>query len=476
MLVEQVQYSGLYDEFNLGALCRRYLDIYMEKEVREEFSSLEGEMTQSQVEYACLDTIATHQIFQIQRTEMDADDLKVWKDIELPFLWVLLSIGGVRLDVEKWLKLAIDNESKAKSIQDKYGKKVNKISEKTGKTLSTFVFDGVNLASPKQVKGHLASLGFAELESTDEENLSRISSRCEFAVELLQFRTLSKRSGTYGEEYINKYLESDGKIHADYFQIGAITGRMSSRSPNLQNQPRDGGYRECYVADEDSELVIADWSSQEPKFAAYITQDANLIDALNSKEKLYIRIARDALGIEVKKGEPLYNDMKSTILGLFYGMSAKGLSARLGKTEDEAQDMINAVFAAYPKLAQWIRASQSQYVPYVTTVSGRKVWLKEYTNEWRRLILNAPIQGSAADAMKLSSVKLVQEWHGSLDVPVSIIRMFVHDELVSELPKKDVEKFIPILERVMIDVANSLHPGVQAGVEIGHGISWAEKA
>jgi DNA polymerase-1 len=476
MLVEQVMYSGLYDEFNLAACVRRHLDTLLEKETREEFETHSGEMTPSQVEYACIDTIATHQLFQHQRSIIDADDLKIWKEIELPFLWTLLSIGGITLDQEKWLAIAKDNGEKADAIQAKYGKEVQKISEKTGKPLKATTFDGINLASPKQVKEEFARLGFT-LDGTGEEIVSLLVEKCEFAKELLDFRTLSKRAGTYGESYIADHVEADGKIYTDYFQIGAISSRLSSRSPNLQNQPREGGYRDCYVAqDDEHELVIADSIAQEPKFTAFLCQDEGLIDALNSKEKLYIRVARDAMGIEVKKGEELYNHMKSTILGLIYGMSADGLADRIGKTREEAQEMINAIkYTAYPKLGKWIDDNQSEFKPYVTTVSRRKVWLNEYTNAWRRLILNAPIQGSAAEAFKLAVISLVKDWHGSLNVLVSVLRLFVHDEIVAEILKTDFEKFAPVLERAMISASESLHPGISAGVELGHGSAWSSK-
>lgn len=475
MLVEQVMYSGLYDEFNLASCVRRHLDRFMAKDERETFSSHDGEMTQSQVEYACIDTINTLDLFYFQRGVIDQDDLTVWKEVELPFLWAMLSIGGITLDQQKWLDIAKDNGDKAFAIQDKYGQKVNKISEKTGKPLKSMVFEGINLASPKQVKDEFARLGY-KLEGTGEEYVSELVNKCEFAKDLLEFRTLSKRAGTYGADYITDHVEPDGRIYTDYFQMGAISGRLSSRSPNLQNQPREGGYRDCYVASSDEyELVIADSTAQEPKFAAFICQDEGLIAALNSKEKLYIRVARDAMGIEITKGEELYSHMKSTILGLFYGMSAKGLADRIGKTEDEAQEMIEAIFRAYPKLGKWIKDSQSKFVPYVTAVMGRKVWLNEYTSAWRRLILNAPIQTSAAIAFKLAVVNLVKDWHGSLDVLVSVLRLFVHDEIVSEVKKSEVDKFLPVLENAMISASEKLHPGIKAGCEIGHGKTWAAK-
>jgi len=476
MLVEQVMYSGLYDEFNLAACLRRHCDTFMAKDVREEFSTHTGEMTQEQIEYACMDVIATYNVYQSQLKVIDKDDIGVWKKYELPFLWALLSIGGITLDQERWLEIARENEEKSYAIQKKYGKEVPKISAKTGKPLKAMGFDGVNLASPKQVKEEFKRIGYT-LDGTGESIISGLTDKCEFAKDLLDFRTFSKRAGTYGADYIENHVEADGRIYTDYFQYGALSGRLSSRAPNLQNQPREGGYRSCYVAqDDDHRIVVADSTAQEPKFAAYICGDGGLKDALNSKEKLYIRIARDAFGIEVKKGEELYNHMKSTILGLIYGMSARGLAERIGKTEEEAQEMINVIkYRAYPKLGKWIDDSQATFTDYVCSVSGRKVWLNQYTTAWRRLKLNAPIQSSAAEAFKLAVINLVKEWHGGLDVRQSVMRLFVHDEIVCELHKDEVEKFSEVLSRVMIDASESLHPGIKAGVELGVGQSWDAK-
>jgi DNA polymerase-1 len=475
MLVEQVRFSGLYDEFSLSALVRRYLDVLMEKAVREEFEGHSGEMTQSQVEYACIDAIATYEVFQVQREEIDEDDLAVWKNIELPFMWTLLSVGGIKLDVDKWISIAKENEQKANEVQERWGRKVFNVGKK-GQTLKSFTFEGVNLASPKQVKEKLIADGF-RVESTDEEALSSLVDKSEFAKDVLEFRTLSKRSGTYGEEFVEKYVEADGTIHSDIFQIGAVTGRTSSRSPNLQNQPREGGYRDCYTAQDGNEVVIADWSAQEPKFAAYITGDEKLMEALNSKEKLYIRIARDAMGIEVQKGSPEYNAMKSTILGLFYGMSAKGLADRIGKSEEEAQGMIDAILTAYPMVGKWIEESQSEFKEYVTSVNGRKIWLNEYNSGWRRAVLNYPIQSSAGDAMKVAANRLVREWDcdGEFLYTNSVLRLLVHDELVCEVPENQVEEFVTFVTNVMVSTAESMHPGIKGGIESFSGKNWGAK-
>lgn len=466
MLVEQVMYSGLYDEFNLASCVRRHLDRFVPKEERETFSEHVGEMTRSQVEYACADVIDTYDMFQWQRSVIDADDLKVWKEVELPFLWCLLSIGGVKLDVPAWTKLASDNEKKSIDIQARYGSKSPKIGVK-GQELKTFLFTGINLSSPKQVKNKLKEDGF-NLDSTDEKSLEPISDKSEFARDLLEYRSASKHSSTYGQEFIDKYVESDGRVYGDIFQIGAETGRTSSRSPNTQNLPHASEYRACFIAPDDCELVIADWSSQEPRIAAFLSQDAKLISVFNEGKDLYIDVAKNIFNENIVKGDPRRSQMKSLVLGIFYGMSAKGLAERIGSDEESAQDMINKFFESYPGVYDYVQR-QRKCGDYVTSIIGRKIWLNKYTNQWKRACLNYPIQSSAADAMKIAATKFLQNWGHP------VIKLLVHDEIVLEVKKDDVESVKSVLENAMVSVAEQLHTGIRGAVELYSGHSWAEK-
>ena len=325
-------YSGYYTDFSLADLVRRYCDVYMPKDVRQEFSDdTVSEMTKDQIDYSCLDVAYTWRVAKEQRGIISDTDLDIWKDIELPFMWTLLSVSGITLDVDKWSALALNNEKVAKEIQDEYGH----WESVDGKKKQTFV--GINLNSPSQVKKHIQGLGL-RIDSTDADALEKIvSSRDEdddaaiFASKLLTYRTYAKRASTYGLKFIEDFVEPDGKIYADVYQIGAETGRTSYRAPNLQNQPHETEYRECFTSDGDNEcIIVADWGSQEPRIAAYLSEDQGLVDALNSDEKLYIRVARDVLGKEIKKESDEYKHIKSTVLGIFYGMSAKGLADRRG--------------------------------------------------------------------------------------------------------------------------------------------------
>ena len=477
MLIEQIMFSGYYSDFSLADLVRRYLDTYMPKEVRKEFSddTVSQEMSKEQIEYSAMDVAYTWSVAQAQKEKISEDEIQIWRGIELPFLWALLGMSGVRLDSEKWIALARKNEQTAKEIQDRYGHWTTEPATGRAKK-DKEVFVGLNLNSPAQVKKHFAECGLTKLKSTDAEALEKIVAEGDghdaatiFAAELLTYRTYAKRSSTYGEKFVTDYVEPDGKIYADIFQIGAETGRTSCRAPNLQNQPHEVEYRECFIADEGKCIIVADWGSQEPKFAAHFSQDAGLIDALNSDEKLYVRIAREALDIHITKASPEYTHIKSTILGLFYGMSANGLSKRIGVSENDAQHMIDSVLDTYPGIADYMR-NQKRAKDYVTSVTGRKIWLNKYSFQWERNALNAPIQGSAADAMKIAAARFMQTKPADWE-----LLLLVHDEIVLSVPEascKDAKKF---LAECMISVAEELHEGIKGSAEVFDGKSWACK-
>jgi DNA polymerase-1 len=476
ILIEQIQYSGYYNEFSLADLVRRYLDTYLPKDVREKFSDTVS-LTREQVEYASLDVAYTWRVFSEQRKNISENDLRIWREIELPFMWTILSMSGIRLDTEKWSALAIENGRIAQEIQDKYGHWVTVPAE--GRKKEKQVFEGVNLNSPAQVKKHFYDGGLV-LKSTDAEVLEGLiadgdddSFEFRFASDLLTYRTYAKRASTYGLKFIEDHVEEDGKIYADIYQIGAETGRTSCRAPNLQNQPHETAYRECFICDKDEVVVVADWSAQEPKFAAFLSGDEGLMDALNSDEKLYVRVARDILNISITKSDPEYKHMKSTVLGIFYGMSAVGLAATIGVTEEVAQEYINAFLETYPGVKEYMR-KQKRAKDYVTSVSGRKIWLNKYSFQWERNALNAPIQGSAADAMKIAASKFSKFVYDS-DCGWKLA-LLVHDEIVIIVPKSDKDAAMKVLEDCMVSTANELHPGIRGSVEIFSGQSWACKS
>ena len=488
ILIEQVQYSGFHTEFSLGDLVRRYLDTYMPKEVRSSFSDTES-LSQEQINYSSADVAYTWRVAKAQKEKISPDDLKIYRDIELPFLGTLMAMSGVRLDTEKWTALALKNAETAQKIQDRYGQWVTVPAE--GRKKEKQIFEGINLNSPAQVKKHLHECGWTKVTSTDAAALEAITMTDDeddagfrFATDLLVYRTYQKRASTYGLDFIENYVEPDGKIYADMQQIGAETARCSCRNPNLQNQPHLPEYRECFTADPDEVMIVADWGAQEPRFAAHFSDDEGLKEALNSDEKLYIRIAREAMGIMIDKHSDEYGHMKSTVLGIFYGMSAKGLAARINVSEDKAQGYIDLILDTYPGVNDYIRR-QKRAKEYVQSVTGRKIWLNKYSFQWERNALNAPIQSSAADAMKIAAYRFCVAWmkefgdYEENEVPIFSqnlpLTLLVHDEIVIKAPKELKDHAKKLLEHVMLSVAEELHPGIKGSVEIFDGDNWACK-
>lgn len=477
MLIEQIMYSGYYTDFGLADLARRYLGIYMSKEIRKEFSESDT-LSNEQIEYASVDVVATWRVYKAQREIIDENDLQIWKEIELPFLWTILSMGGVKLDTQRWTALAEKNGQKAKEIQSEYGQwktiELKGMPTRTKKT-SKEVFEGVNLNSPKQVKEYLWGMGY-KVTNTDEEALSKLADEhVQFATDVLAYRKYAKRASTYGKKFVEDYVEEDGKIYADIYQVGAETGRTSCRAPNLQNQPHEFEYRDCFIAEDGNVMIVADWGSQEPRIAAYLSQDEKLIAALNGTEKLYIAVARDVLGKTITKDSPEYTHIKSTVLGIFYGMSAKGLAARIGCSEEQAQEMIDAFLDAYPGVKEYMDR-QKKAQDYVTSIYGRKIWLNKYSYQWERNALNAPIQASAADAMKIAAYRFVNK-SGDIDnrSDLSPLKLLVHDEIVVSC-EEDMKSVIKLsLEKVMVEVSEEMHEGIKGVAEVYEGRSWAAK-
>jgi DNA polymerase I-like protein with 3'-5' exonuclease and polymerase domains len=487
-LVEQVRYSGKFTEFNLAACCRRNLDLLLEKEARETFIEHTGEMTQSQVEYACIDPVATHQLFLSQRSQIDSDDLKVWKDVELDYMWVIIGKSGMPINVEGWRNNASENLRISQERQAKYGQKVNKISEKTGKPLKSLVWEGMNLGSNPQVLAKLQSLGF-NVESTGKKILAQLEddldgevidgTEHEFVRDLLDFRKFSKRASTYGQGWLDDYLETDNCVYPGIFQREAETTRSSSRNPNGQNIPnRDTKeFRKCFIAGDGWKLVDADYSSQEPRIAAEMSQDEGLIALFHSGKDIYVAIAEIAFHEIIEKKSDRRNAVKALVLGVFYGKTRFGLAKDLKISEEEAQGMIDDFYKAFPKVKTNYVDKMEEFAKeheYVPSMSGSKLWVNTYGSQWKRNAVNSPIQGTAAEMVKLAVSRFTKEWNGENFYNNLAFILPVHDEILIRVKEDEAERAKDCLEKHMLQVAAEFHPSVPASVEIGIADNWAE--
>lgn len=455
MIVEQIMYSGYYNDFSLADVARRRLGLYLPKGERESFSEESDEgMTDDQLVYAAGDVVATWQVYQSQRAEIDENDLNIWKNIELPFLWVILSMSGMKMNVKAWKELFERNLQKAKEIKEKY--------------------PDILLSSPAQVLKQLKKLGYKKLESTKEDFLKPILAECEFARDLLEYRGLAKAASTYGENWITDYIDSEGRIHSDFRTIGAATGRPSSSNPNVENIPNKdtSEFRECFISDDDTVLVDADWSAQEPRIAAYLSGDAKLTEIFKKKKDVYIEAAKLMFGWELTKKDPRRKErMKPTVLGASYGLTEYGMELKYQVPKDEGKKLLEAFFETFDGMMKW-KIKQQKIKTYVETIYGRKFWINSYQRGSENNSLNSPVQGSAADALKIASYKFLMKW-GWSDTN-SILVNLIHDEILLEVHADLKDAAMQLLSEVMIEVAETMHEGIPADVEIGFGKNWAK--
>lgn len=488
MLIAQIMRSGYYDGFSLADEARRRLDLYLPKAVRAEFSAkadfLVGSdsnapsLSQSEIEYSCMDVVATWQVYQHQRAEIDETDLEIWKEIELPTLWTVLSMSGMMIDVQAWKDLYTSNRDAADIIQLKYMENPEILSEiSLDVAIKKKKFKGINLGSWMQVGKEIKRQGF-NVKSTNEDDISPYAERCEFIRDVLEFRGKSKAASTYGKSWVERGLiESDSRIYSDFKIIGASTGRFSSSSPNVENIPvrETPEFRKCFIAGKGNILVDADWSSQEPRVAAYLSQDEKLIEIFKEKKDVYIEAARLMFGWELDKKDPRRAlRMKPTVLGASYGLTEFGMEKKYEVPKEEGKKLLDTFFHTFSGMREW-KEKQQKIKTYVETIYGRKFWLNPYSRGSENNALNSPVQGSGGDGIKLAGyyfqdiVNKIQEYKDKI-----WIINFIHDEILVECDEHLKDWVVSTLKQIMINVAEEMHDGIPADVEINTGYSWHE--
>jgi len=346
-----------------------------------------------------------------------------------------------------------------------------------------------NLASPKQlgdilftklglpVKKKTASGG----PSTDEEVLSELALDYPLPKLLLEHRSLSKLKGTYTDKLPRQINPETGRVHTHFSQASVVTGRLASSDPNLQNIPvrtEEGRrIRTAFIAPPGSSIVSADYSQIELRIMAHLSGDERLRDAFAHGEDVHRATAAEIFGVTpLEVGPDQRRVAKSINFGLIYGMSAFGLARQLGLERSAAQTYIDRYFARYPGVARYMEEARqtARDKGYVETAFGRRLWFPEIRSSngnrrqgAERAAINAPMQGTAADLIKLAMIA-VQDWL-SRSTRKSCLILQVHDELLLEVPDDELSEVRTHLPRLMSQVAELKVPLV---VEVGIGPNW----
>jgi DNA polymerase-1 len=346
-----------------------------------------------------------------------------------------------------------------------------------------------NLGSPKQIQEIL----FDRLKlpvkkktpsgqpSTDEDSLAELALDHPLPKLILEHRALSKLKSTYTDKLPKSVNPATGRVHTTYSQTTAVTGRLSSNEPNLQNIPvrTSAGrrIRECFIAPPGAKIVSADYSQIELRIMAHLSGDQNLRRAFAEGEDIHRATAGEVFGVPISQVDSNQRRVAKVInFGLIYGMSSFGVAQNLGIERGIAQTYIDRYFARYPGAKRFMDETRqrARETGYVETVFGRRLWLPELRSgapvrrqAAERAAINAPMQGTAADLIKLAMIA-VQKWLDEAGLKAKLI-MQVHDELVLEVPDGEVEAVTTNIRDLMQSVATLEVPLV---VEVGVGDNW----
>jgi len=432
-------------------------------------------------EYAAEDadiTLQLKQAFEPLLAPVNGD--KLLNEIENPLIYVLADMEreGVKVDrqtLEDFSKqLEKDVAQLESSIYEKAGVRFNIASPKQ---LGEVLFDKLQLDS----KAKKTKTGQYQ---TGEDVLLTLAHKSDIVQDILDFRQLQKLKSTYVDALPQLINPKTGRIHTSYNQAVAATGRLSSNNPNLQNIPirteRGREVRKAFIPrDENHVILSADYSQIELRLIAEISQDKNMLDAFAQGLDIHTATAAKVYGVPLAEvSSTQRRNAKAVNFGIIYGQSAFGLSQNLGIPRKEAAEIIESYFNQYPGIKQYMQNTMisAREKGYVETIMGRRRYLRDINSQnatirgfAERNAINAPIQGSAADMIKLAMIKIHQD---IIDQKLaSRMTMQVHDELVFDVPKGEVEAMKTIIAERM---KHAMPVAVPIEVEIGQGLNWLE--
>ncbi|MGI4857732.1 MAG: DNA polymerase I [Janthinobacterium lividum] len=431
-------------------------------------------------EYAAEDADITLRLHHVLYPQIQAEPglARIYRDIEMPVSRVLrvMERNGVLIDAALLGRQSHEIGGKLVAL------------EAEAYTLAGGEF---NMNSPKQIgEIFFGRLGLPVVKktpsgspSTDEEVLQKLAEDFPLPKVLLDYRGLSKLKSTYTDKLPRMVDPASGRVHTNYAQAVAVTGRLASNEPNLQNIPvrtaEGRRIREAFIAAPGTRLISADYSQIELRIMAHISEDEGLLKAFAQEEDIHRATAGEIFGVAPQDVQNEQRRVAKMInFGLIYGMSAFGLAANLGITRDAAKLYIDRYFARYPGVARYMEETRqrARQQGYVETVFGRRLWLPEINGGngprrqgAERAAINAPMQGTAADLIKMSMVA-VQAWLEKESLQTRMI-MQVHDELVLEAPDAEFDLVRATLPQLMCDVAKLRVPLV---AEVGVGANWEE--
>jgi len=435
---------------------------------------------QRATDYSAEDADVTLRLHRVLHPRLTADEklAYVYGSIEMPVREILFRVerNGVLIDAARLEAHSRELGAKMLELEERaYREAGQPFNLNSPKQIGEIFFDRLKLPVVKKTP--------SGAPSTDEDVLERLALDYPLPKTLLEYRALSKLKSTYTDKLPRMVNAKTGRVHTNYGQATAVTGRLASNDPNLQNipvrTPEGRRIREAFVASPGHRIVSADYSQIELRIMAHISEDSGLLDAFARGEDIHRATAAEIFGRDPREVTPEERRYAKVInFGLIYGMSAFGLAQQLGLERATAQAYIDSYFARYPGVAKYMEATRqaAREQGYVETVYGRRLWLPEIRSSSparragaERAAINAPMQGTAADLIKLAMIA-VQGWIDAGGLGTKLI-MQVHDELVLEVPEGELARAKDELPRLMTGVASLRVPLV---VDVGVGRNWDE--
>ena len=461
MLAAKVLIAGLPLETRLGSVVETFLQRPLSKELQASDWTAPT-LSPEQLEYAAQDALVLVELKPVLEKRLEAAGLVEAARLEFACLpaVVAMEASGISIDLERWERLTARLEEDLQEAEQQARAQLHD--------------PGLNLNSPGQVQKALRGLGL-EVSSTKKEVLAGLAERSPAAAALLRYREVSKLLTAFGRRYPQHVHPLTGRIHARYRQLGAATGRMACADPNLQQVPHDPEIRSCFIAPPGSRWVIADYSQIELRVMAQLSQDKRMLEAYRNGEDLHRLTAALVTGTpldEVTKAQR--QAAKAVNFGLIYAMGAKGLrdyaknQYGVALSMNEAKAFREAFFGAYPGVAAWHDRMRSQRE--ARTLSGR---LRRWPEGRPPIteVFNAPVQGTAADILKLALANLLPR----LELIGGRLVAVVHDEVIAEVPEAQAGEAARIVQETLEQAGAHYLPDLPVTVEATIARNWSEK-
>jgi DNA polymerase I-like protein with 3'-5' exonuclease and polymerase domains len=436
-----------------------------------------AELSHAQLEYAARDAAVMVPLREQVAERLRSDELERVAQLEFDCIVPIaaMELNGFYLDAARWReqleKVKIAQAKAADELQDMLSAGVAQ--------QGLFGRAEINLDSQQQVTDALVSLGVPMPQTTRAWQLQPLAEKYPVVAKLLEYRGVAKSLSSFGENILDYIEKKTGRIHADFRQIGAPTGRFSCSNPNLQQIPHETAYRRCFRAPEGRKLVIADYSQIELRILADFSGDPNFINAFISGQDFHTQTAAQVFNIKPDEVTPDQRSFAKRLnFGVVYGIGASRFAMMTGLSQTEAENTLRRYFATYPGMDNWLRETGKRVVNdrNVRTASGRMMRLHFDPNDRQQIAAaqrngkNMPIQGTSADILK----RALRLLHGRLAGTTARLVNIVHDEIIVECDAADAEASAEKLKRSMCDAGEEYISKVPVNVDVHVADEWTK--